>query len=207
MSNMKEAPDLNQRIAARMQQLRASASLSLDALARKSGVSRSMISLIERAETSPTAVVLEKLALSLGVPLSSLFDAPVSRKKFSPLSRRRDQPEWKDPGSGYTRRNVSPGGVTPGMHIVEVEFPPGARVGFETAARDLRIQQQIWILEGTMEITLGAQCHRLNKGDCFAMKLDSPTMFHNPTRKVARYAVFIMSETPSRRPAKNGNQD
>ena len=54
--------DINQRIARRVAALRASQGLSLDALAMQSGVSRSTISLIERGETSATAVVLEKLA-------------------------------------------------------------------------------------------------------------------------------------------------
>ena len=62
-----DAPDLGQRIADRVRELRAAQGQSLDALAAACGVSRSMISLIERGETSPTAVVLEKLAAGLGV--------------------------------------------------------------------------------------------------------------------------------------------
>ncbi len=75
------ASDLNQRIAERVSELRSGQALSLDALARKTGVSRSMISVIERGESSPTAVVLEKLAAGLGVPLASLFDGPASDAK------------------------------------------------------------------------------------------------------------------------------
>src|SRR5262245_21008912 len=74
MSNM--SSKVNQRIAERVRELRARHGFSLDALAVRSGVSRSMISLIERAESSPTAVVLDKLAAALGVTLPSLFDAP-----------------------------------------------------------------------------------------------------------------------------------
>jgi hypothetical protein len=55
------------------------------------------------------------------------------------------------------------------------------------------------MLEGTVEITLGAECHRLSQGDCLALQLDRPTMFHNPTRKTTRYAVVIASEAPLRR--------
>jgi transcriptional regulator with XRE-family HTH domain len=83
-SNMQEThtpSSLNQRIAERVRELRAAKSLSLDALAAKSGVSRSMISLIERGESSPTAVVLERLATGLGVMLASLFDAPAPRRR------------------------------------------------------------------------------------------------------------------------------
>ena len=41
--------------------------------------------------------------------------------------------------------------------------------------------------------------HALREGDCLAMQLDRPTMFHNPTRKPARYAVVIASETSGKR--------
>jgi quercetin dioxygenase-like cupin family protein len=93
---------------------------------------------------------------------------------------------------------VSPAGVPQPMQIVEVEFPPRARVAFESGARDVRIHQQVWVLDGTIEVTVGDECHRLRTGDCLAMQLDRPTMFHNPTRKTARYAV-VMASDPSRR--------
>ena len=85
------------------------------------------------------------------------------------------------------------------MQIVEVRFPAGGRVAFESGGRDLRIYQQVWMIEGTLEITLGAECHRLRDGDCLAMQLDAPMLFHNPTRKPARYAVVIASEPWPRR--------
>jgi len=192
---------LNHRIAERVRDLRATQGLSLDTLASKSGVSRSMLSLIERGETSPTAVILEKLAAGLRVTLASLFDAPAmaAQAPGGPVARRQDQQEWQDPASGYIRRNISPPGVPQPTQIVEVRFPPGARVAFETGARDQRVFQQIWVLDGTMDITAGEESHRLREGDCLAMQLDRPTMFHNPTRKPARYAVVIASETPLRR--------
>ena len=197
---MKEA-QVNERIAGRVRELRAVQRLSLDALASKCGVSRSMLSLIERGESSPTAVVLEKLATGLGVMLASLFDtpAPAGQAPMGPVARRDAQPQWQDPASGYIRRNVSPPGVPQPMQIVEVHFPPGGRVAFETGARDMRVHQQVWVLEGAIDITLGVEHHRLREGDCLAMQLDRPTMFHNPTKKPARYAVVIASETSSRR--------
>ena len=108
---MKDASqiDLNHRIAERVRELRAARRLSLDALATDSGVSRSMISLIERGESSPTAVLLEKLASGLGVTLASLSDTlpAATGGRNEPLVRRKDQPQWQDPASGYRRRNVS----------------------------------------------------------------------------------------------------
>jgi transcriptional regulator with XRE-family HTH domain len=186
---------INQRVAAHVRDLRTAQGLSLDAVAGRSGVSRSMISLIERGESSPTAVVLEKLAAGLGVTLASLFDvAPRGSEPPNPVARSADQPEWKDPASGYVRRNVSPPGARQPMHIVDVRFPAGARVSFENGSGELRVQQQVWVLEGTIDITLGERCHQLRQGDCLAMALDQPTMFFNPTRKPTRYVVVIASD-------------
>src|SRR5215472_7265981 len=158
------ATDVGRQIADRVRELRVGKGLSLDGLAAASGVSRSMISLIERGESSPTAAVLARLASGLGVTLASLFNAPVAAECNGPVARRADQPEWKDPASGYVRRNVSPPGVSQPMQIVEVQFPPGGRVAFENAVRDARVHQQVWVLDGTMDVVLGAERHRLREG-------------------------------------------
>lgn len=193
---MKEdAEPLDQRIAQRVAALRAEAGLSLQALSDRSGVSRSMLSLIERGECSATAVVLEKVATGLGVMLADLFDRPAAT---GPLSRRASQPEWRDPASGYVRRNVSPAGAARALQIVEVEFPPGARVAFESEARLQPVHQQVWLLAGELHIGLSDQTHHLQPGDCLAMTLDQPIVYTNPTAQPARYAVVITAHGSAR---------
>src|SRR4051812_24463272 len=184
--------DINRRVGARVRELRTSRRLSLEALARRSGVSRSMISLVERGEASPTAVVLERLAAALDVTLASLFDAPVP--PASPVARRAEQPVWRDPGSGYVRRNVTAAGAGQPARIVGLDFPAGARVAFDTGRRDVPVLQQVWVLQGTICVREGSQEHRLDEGDCLSMRLDGPTLFHNPTDAPARYAVVIAAE-------------
>lgn len=177
---------LSHRIAERIRTLRARNGLTLEALADRSNVSRSMISSIERAESSPTAVTLERLAAGLGVPLASLFDAPDTP---DPVARRQNQPVWQDPESAYLRRNIAPP-VSP-IRLVEVEFPPGGRVAYDTAARDPVQHQLVWVLEGNIEVTVGATTHHLAQGDCLAFVLDQPTTYRNTTKRPARYAVVI----------------
>jgi transcriptional regulator with XRE-family HTH domain len=191
---------INHRIAARVRDLRSAGRLSLEALAQRSGVSRSMISLIERGESSATAVVLEKLAASLGVSLAALFED--SRAPASPLARRATQTEWRDPASGYLRRNLSPAGFAAPLQLVEIEFPPGARVAYESGAREVPMHQQVWVLEGSIEVNVRDEQVRLEAGDCFALQLDGPTAYRNPGRTRARYLVAIVSEgaTPRRKP-------
>ena len=193
--------DLGHRIAARVRDLRADSALSLDALAEASGVSRSMISLVERGETSPTAVVLEKLAIGLGVTLASLFEAAPDQTNATngPVSRRTDQVEWQDPASGYRRRNVSPSNGAQPVQIVDVHFPAGARVTFDTSLLSVKASQHVWLLEGEMSITVGTDEYRLREGDCLWMSLDIPRVFHNPTRRPARYTVVLHTEHTPRR--------
>ena len=191
MGEKTAGPNINDRIAARVRELRAKSGLSLEALAEASGVSRSMISLVERGESSPTAVILEKLATGLGVSLATLFETPAAPPH--PVSRRMNQVEWRDPASGYLRRNVSPDGFPSPIQIVEVVFPPGARVAYETAARPGVTHQQVWVLQGMIEVVLGEERFELGAGDCLAMLLDRTITYHNPTPRPARYCVVIVS--------------
>lgn len=187
----KPQPRVNERIASRVSEMRAARGMSLEALAERSGVSRSMISLIERSETSATAVVLEKLAAGLDVALAALFEA--SDEASSPVTRRAEQAVWRDPGSGYVRRNVSPGGRITPIQIVEVEFPAGAQVAYESGGRKPAIHHQVWVLAGAIEVTVGTDRHALAAGDCLAFTLDRPTAYRNRTRKPARYAVVMVA--------------
>ena len=181
--------DINAAIAARIHALRDARGLSIESVADKSGVSRSMISLIERGETSPTAVLLDKLAAALGTTLAGLFE-PES-EPGGPVARKADQPLWRDPTSGYVRRNVSPAGAP--IQIVEISFPPGAEVAYDTT-RQKRVHHQVWVLSGAIEVTVGSDAHALAAGDCLAFVLDRPTRYRNRTRQSARYAVVVAEE-------------
>ena len=198
MSSMQEkvarkiAQGINSRIARRVRALRRELGISLDTLAAKSAVSRSMLSLVERGESSATAVVLEKIATGLGAPLATLFED--SSASASPVSRRGDRTPWRDPQSGYVRRNISPGNFLSPIQIVEVLLPPGARVAYETGAREVSIHQQIWVQQGSIEVTVGSTTHRLAADDCLAMQLNQTTAFRNRTRKPARYLVVVATE-------------
>jgi transcriptional regulator with XRE-family HTH domain len=185
-------PDINSRIAHRVRALRTDLGLTLDALAAKCDVSRSMISLVERGESSPTAVVLERIATGLGVSLATLFED--SSAAANPVSRRDDRTRWRDPQSGYVRRNISPANFPSPIQIVEVVLPAGARVAYESGARDVSIYQQIWVQEGSVEVTLGSVTYRLTEDDCLAMQLDEPTAFRNRTRKPTRYIVIVVTD-------------
>ncbi|MCF1452105.1 helix-turn-helix domain-containing protein [Agrobacterium vitis] len=190
---MENTPDnLTLSIAARLKAIRTERGLTLDQLADVSGVSRAMISRIERAEASPTATLLARLCSALGQSLSVFFAEP---DHGSPLMRRADQPVWRDPETGYLRRAVSAPGTGARVDVVEVELPPGALVQFSAQPASLhpngRQWQHVWLFEGSIELTVGDTLHRLEPGDCLYMAIGEVHSFHNPTNHPARYGVII----------------
>jgi transcriptional regulator with XRE-family HTH domain len=193
MKDVGHSSNINQCIAAFVRSRRAELRMTLDALAAKCNVSRSMLSLVERGESSPTAVVLEKIASGLGVPLATLFDD--QRAPANAVSRRKEQQSWKDPESGYLRRNISPPNYPSPIRIVDVILPAGARVAYETGAREAKVHQQVWVTEGDLDLTVGPIRHQLESGYCLAMPLDQPITFCNRTRRPVRYVVVIASES------------
>jgi transcriptional regulator with XRE-family HTH domain len=179
--------EIDRAIGARVRRLRDERGLTLDALAARSGVSRAMLSRIERGESSPTAQLLAKVCGGLGVTMPMLFAPEASRAE--PLSRHTAQPVWRDPGSGYLRRTVSPPGTGSAAEITEVVFPPGATVAFEAQQADA--DQQVWVLDGKLDLTVGDDLYQLESGDCLHMRFGRPIVFHNPYPRPVRYAVVI----------------
>jgi transcriptional regulator with XRE-family HTH domain len=182
-----DAEALTAAIAERVRELRSRADMTLENLAHASGVSRSMLSSIERAEANPTAVVLDRIAAAFGMSLSDLLT--LTPQAASPVARRAQQPVWRDAQSSYERITLTP--TLPGapLRLIEVRFPPGARVAFESARGAASAHQQIWMISGRMEISIGAETHELASGDCLVMTPDKPTRFFNPGDKPARYVV------------------
>lgn len=183
-----ESPDiLLGRIGNRVARRRAVLGLTLEAVAERAGVSRAMVSRIERGEVHASAVVLDRLCAGLGIELSELF----ARETPAPLLRRDEQPAWRDPTSGYLRREIAP--PCPGslLRMVEIEFPPGAEVTFAPSP-DRLSEQHVWLLEGEIEISTGGVVHRLAPGDCLRMRVADGNGFRNRGPRPARYLVVIV---------------
>jgi len=189
--------DINIRIAQQVRELRLSRGYTLDVLATRCQVSRSAISLIERGEASPTAVVLEKLANGLDVPLTQLFANQQGNQSPEPIVRRSQQSEWKDPETGYIRRQISPPDWKSPFQIVEIEFPAQSRITYEISETSKVVQQQLWVVEGKIDIQLGESSYALSTGDCLAMQLNQPVIYSNNSSQVARYILVVSSQLVS----------
>jgi transcriptional regulator with XRE-family HTH domain len=196
---MKDDPAPDQRLeaglAGRIRAEREARGWSLADLAQRSGVSRAMISRIERAETSPTAVLLSRLAGAFAMTLSALLArAEADAEGHARLMRVEDQPSWQDPATGYVRRTLSPPGMTP--ELVRVELPPGARVEFPALAHSGIAGQCVWMLSGTLDFLEGPSRHRLQAGDCLALADPTACVFANPS--VQEPAIYLVAVTARR---------
>src|SRR6516162_6694453 len=159
----------------------------LSELARRAAVSRSMISKVERAEASPTASLLGRLAGAFGTPMSSLLAEPAGPKR---LTRRGDQSLWKDPATGYLRRAICPPDAGR-IELTEVTLPAGARIAFPKEAF-VFLEQQIWMLRGILHFTEGALIHVLRRGDHLTLGPPSDCTFENREKSGCVYLVMVV---------------
>jgi transcriptional regulator with XRE-family HTH domain len=161
---------------------------SLEQLAEASGVSRSMISKIERCETVPSTVILSKLAEALGVTFSQLMAPAVEREIVHiPAAR---QPILRDEESGFLRRCISP--VLPGRGIDWVlnTLPPEAETGNFVAHRR-GVEEYIFVLRGRMRVSIGDQRVNLNQGDSLYFQADADHSFLNLGKTPCEYFLVI----------------
>jgi transcriptional regulator with XRE-family HTH domain len=174
-------------IGSRLKELRVNAGLSLNELAARSGVSRAMIGRIERAESSATAALLGKLCAALDITLSAvigLSDRPPER-----LSRKADQPVWRDPETGYRRRHASAQNAASGIEIMVVDLPAGARVSYSPWGRRA-YTQQLLLLAGQLTVFVGEKRFDLAEGDCLDFDV-MPVSFENSGGRLANYIVVV----------------
>jgi transcriptional regulator with XRE-family HTH domain len=185
--------DLDTRLGARVKIERAGRGWSLTDLAQRSGVSRAMINKIERGEASPTAALLGRLSGAFGLTLSALL-ARTEVNRAGRLVRADDQLRWRDPATGYMRRQVAPApGSDLPLELVHVELPAGAAVGFPAAAYAF-VRQLVWVLDGTLTFVEGEATHTLAAGDCLELGPPSDCTFRNDKKRPCRYAVAILRQ-------------
>jgi transcriptional regulator with XRE-family HTH domain len=184
--------DVTALLAGRIRREREARGWSIAELAAASGVSRAMISKVERAEASPTAALLGRLSGAFHLTVSALLARAEADAGASRIARPGTQPLWIDPATGYRRRALSPPGAEP--ELVEVELPPGARVAYTAASFAFLRGQVVWVIEGRLAVEEAGEESLLEAGDCLAFDLETPQghAFRNPSRKRAcRYLVAL----------------
>ncbi len=183
--------DTDLQIARQLKALRAQRGWTIDRLAAASGVSRAMISRIERAESSATAALLGKLSAALGVPLSDLLAAPV---QAGTVARKTERMRWQDPATGFMRELVTPRLTGSMVEVIEVELPAAARVGYQLGPAPAYAQHVI-ALTGGLRVTQAPPAQPptldLGPGDALFMTAAGEFAFENRSPQPCRYLVVI----------------
>src|SRR6185295_18542294 len=180
--------DITLKIAARIRGERTARRWSLADLAERASVSKAMISKIERAEASPTAALLGRLSGAYGLTLSTLL-AEAEAQRHGPV-RRADQPVWRDPATGYLRRQIAAPARFP-LELTEVTLPAGASVSFPAASYAF-ISQVIWMLTGRLTFVEGSLTHTLIPGDSHELGAPADCTLRNDGTTACSYLVVVL---------------
>lgn len=187
-----EPTELDALIAARLLALRQARGLSLSELAALCGVSKATVSKVERAQTSPSAAILGRLAAGLGIPLAQLLTddgAGLPQR----LRRRDDQPVWRDPELGYRRRQVAERDAAQGPEMVEIELPRGTQVHYPRwSGRPYR--QRLWMVDGALRVAYGDEVFELAPGDCLDFGVDRALSFKALGGRSCRYLLVVAAD-------------
>ena len=146
----RESDALTRRLAQHLAELRAEREWSLQDLARRTGVSRSTLSRAEHGEVSPTADVLARLASAYDRTVSALL----AEVETQPRSLVRAAEQAVTGEDAWRRRAVSP--PYPGLRgsVVDGQLLPGTDVVYTPPVAG--VEQHIWLITGSLEITVGA---------------------------------------------------
>lgn len=152
-------------------------------------MSRSTLSRAERAETSPTASLLNRLCHVYGRTMSQLLSEIEAEP--AQLVRAAGQQVWRDTASGFLRRSVSPPHAGLRGELVEGRLTAGADIAYDRPPVP-GLEQHVWVLEGALDVTAQDVEHHLDTGDCLRLRVWGPTRFRCADPDGVRYVLAVV---------------
>jgi len=186
-SNGLELGELGERVRACRHALGA----TLDDIAARAGVSRSMVSDIERGAKVPTVIVLDRIAAALGTTIARLLD--VARPPRVTV-RRRDEQEIERGPTGAAWRNLAPATPEQPTALTHLLLPPGASTG-ACAPAPAGSRRILVVDSGTLRLVVADEEQTLCDGDSAAFADDCPHTFTNPG--AAPCSVYLTRHHPA----------
>ncbi len=168
-------PDLTSVVGENLRRLRKKKDLSLEALARVSGVSRAMLGQIELGQSAPTINVLWRIASALRVPFSAMLrhrggagTRVMSAARARVLSSR---------DGSFRSRALFPGDAPRSVEFYELRLAAGASEEAEPHAAGTT--ENLALVSGAIEMQVGAERHQLSAGDAIMFEADVPHVYRN----------------------------
>jgi transcriptional regulator with XRE-family HTH domain len=179
------------RLGERVRALRRERGWTLEMLAERSGVSRAMISKLERGEKNPTLVVAAKVANGLGMNLSRLVGVEEKRKVVVvPRGRRMTM---RDPETGFERQLLSPSFGGRGVEFMRNVVPENSTSG-ELPPHRHGVEEYVVVERGRLRAVLGGEEYVLEAGDAAYFEADVAHRFDNAGKGECSYYLVIDSK-------------
>ena len=169
---------------------RTKARFTLSDLAELSGVSRAMLSKVERGEKSPTLAIIARIASGLSVSLSELMGAERIPSDVSLISLSQ-QIAFRDPETGFQRQVLSPPHVGKGVEFLVHRIPPKQSSGVLFAYK-VPTEKYLVVTNGTLTVEIEETRHVIHKGDSFYFEVKSPYRFINEGSDGCEYYLVIV---------------
>jgi transcriptional regulator with XRE-family HTH domain len=167
----------------RIKAMRAQSALTLEQLSKQSGVSRAMLSTIERGEKSPTLPIIVRIASGFGISLSSLLGAEPDPASVVVI-RAAKRLTFRDAETGFERWVLSPAHIENGLEFVEHRLPPGSSTGTLPAYAS-PTEKYLTVSTGRLTVHVDEQRHELKAGDSMYFEVKSPYRFVNDDGRTA----------------------
>lgn len=167
---MENSDSILSRLPARLKKARQAQGLSLDAVAKLSGVSRSMVSQIERGNSSPTVSTLWNLTRALQVDFAGLLEDQPPRQVE--VLRTQEVPTIENRGSGCTIRILSPPEDAGTHEVYELRFADNGVL--DSAPHAHGTQENLTVIEGVLTVTSGGASEQLKTGETARYAADVP---------------------------------
>ncbi len=159
-----------------IKRLRSRRNLSLEALAKLSGVSRAMLGQIETGRSVPTINVVWKIACAFEVPFSTLIASPNAESiRVFPAKEARI---LTSASGDFSTRALFPFDGERRTEFYELRLKAGGLEEAEPHA--LGTMENLVIVRGEMEIEIAGQLRRLGPGDAIFFQADQPHLYRNP---------------------------
>jgi transcriptional regulator with XRE-family HTH domain len=187
------AGDMGPVIGENLRRLRARRNLSLDGLARLSGVSRAMLSQIELGRSAPTINLVFKIARAFDVPFSTLL---AEDERPAIHVTRAGQSRLLSSASGaFSSRALFPLDADRDVEFYELRLAGG---GIESAdAHPAGTTENLVVVEGALEVEVGGEVRHLAIGDAILFEADRPHIYRNPSAEAA-LVYLVMTYAVSR---------
>ncbi|MDJ1159344.1 XRE family transcriptional regulator [Chelatococcus sp. SYSU_G07232] len=174
-----------------IQQHRKARGLTLEQLAQHSGVSKSMLSQIERGQANPTFAVLWSLTRALRIDFARLVDngssheaAQIERVGLTGI------PEIRTPDGLGRLRILSPPQLAGATEWYELHLEPGGVI--DSAAHAPGAAEHLTALDGPLAVTSGSATARIEAGETARYPADVPHRIENPAQAPARGLLVVL---------------